>query len=122
MSNMGAWLGTIGGGLAAGFCSEIETASRRQSATTRVWGSIGSAEIFAEGIAHTTHNDKVERAPRWTGQIQAGRGGRRADDGPRSVCGRVERPPPKKKGSKKKKKTHHLLLDGVLAVLSGKSR
>jgi hypothetical protein len=27
--------------------------SRRQSATTRVWGSIGSAEIFAEGTAHT---------------------------------------------------------------------
>jgi hypothetical protein len=33
---------------------EMETASRRQSATTRVWGSIGSAEIFAEGTAHTT--------------------------------------------------------------------
>jgi hypothetical protein len=32
---------------------EMETASRRQSATTRVWGSIGSAEIFAEGTAHT---------------------------------------------------------------------
>jgi hypothetical protein len=30
---------------------EMETASRRQSATTRVWGSIGSAEIFAEGTA-----------------------------------------------------------------------
>jgi hypothetical protein len=42
----------------------------------RVWGSIGSAEIFAEGTAYT--NDKVRRAPRWTGQIQApaGRGGR----------------------------------------------
>jgi hypothetical protein len=33
---------------------EMETASRRQSATTRVWGSIGSAEIFAEGTAYTT--------------------------------------------------------------------
>jgi hypothetical protein len=33
---------------------EMETASRRQSAATRVWGSIGSAEIFAEGTAHTT--------------------------------------------------------------------
>jgi hypothetical protein len=33
---------------------EMETASRRQSATTRVWGSIGSAEIFAEGAAYTT--------------------------------------------------------------------
>jgi hypothetical protein len=33
---------------------EMETASRRQSATTGVCGSIGSAEIFAEGTAHTT--------------------------------------------------------------------
>jgi hypothetical protein len=33
---------------------EMEAASRRQSATTRVWGSIGSAEIFAEGTAYTT--------------------------------------------------------------------
>jgi hypothetical protein len=33
---------------------EMETASRRQSATTRTWRSIGSAEIFAEGAAHTT--------------------------------------------------------------------
>jgi hypothetical protein len=30
---------------------EMGTASRRQSATTRVRGSIGSAEIFAEGMA-----------------------------------------------------------------------
>jgi hypothetical protein len=43
---------------------EMETASRRQSATSRVWGSIGSAEIFAEGTAYTT--TKVRRAPRWT--------------------------------------------------------
>jgi hypothetical protein len=35
-------------------CLEMETASRRQSETTRVWGSIGSAEIFAEGTAYTT--------------------------------------------------------------------
>jgi hypothetical protein len=27
---------------------EMETASRRQNATTRAWSSIGSAEIFAE--------------------------------------------------------------------------
>jgi hypothetical protein len=27
---------------------------RQQSATTRVWGSIGSVVIFAEGTAHTT--------------------------------------------------------------------
>ena len=27
---------------------EMETASRRQSATTRVWGSIGSAEVFSQ--------------------------------------------------------------------------
>jgi hypothetical protein len=33
---------------------EMETASRRQSATTRAWGSIGSAEIFAEGTAQST--------------------------------------------------------------------
>jgi hypothetical protein len=46
----------------------METAIRRQSATIRVWGSIGSAEIFAEGTAHTT----TKR--RWTGQIQAGLG------------------------------------------------
>jgi hypothetical protein len=25
---------------------------------------------------HSSHNDKVRRSPRWTGQIQAGRGGR----------------------------------------------
>jgi hypothetical protein len=37
---------------------EMETASRRQTAATRVWGSIvhaiGSAEIFAEGTAYAT--------------------------------------------------------------------
>jgi hypothetical protein len=33
---------------------DMETASCRQSAATRAWGSIGSAEIFAEGAAHTT--------------------------------------------------------------------
>jgi hypothetical protein len=49
----------------------METASRSQSATTRVWGSIGSAEIFAEGTAHTTTKWDVHHA----GQIQAGRGG-----------------------------------------------
>jgi hypothetical protein len=27
-------------------------------------------------LGHSSHNDKVGRAPRWTGQIQAGRGGR----------------------------------------------
>jgi hypothetical protein len=65
------------GGLLDGFClnkqapgKKMETASRRQSATTRVWGSIGSAEIFAEGTAYTTTNDKVRRAPRWTGQTR----------------------------------------------------
>jgi hypothetical protein len=31
---------------------EMETASRRQSTATRAWGSIWSAEIFAEGAAH----------------------------------------------------------------------
>jgi hypothetical protein len=41
---------------------EMETASRRQSATTRVWGSIGSAEIFAEDTAHTTTKWDVRRA------------------------------------------------------------
>jgi hypothetical protein len=45
----------------------------RQSAATRAGGSIGSAEIFGRG--HSSHNDKVVRAPRWTGQIQAGRVG-----------------------------------------------
>jgi hypothetical protein len=34
--------------------SRSETASRRQSAATGVWGSIGSTEIFAEGTAYTT--------------------------------------------------------------------
>jgi hypothetical protein len=57
---------------------EMGTASRGQSAATTsrvwVWGSVGSAE-FAEGIAYL-HNEKVGRAPRWTGQMQAGRGGR----------------------------------------------
>jgi hypothetical protein len=41
---------------------EKETASRRQSATTRVWGSIGSAENFAEGTAHTTTKCDVHHA------------------------------------------------------------
>jgi hypothetical protein len=41
---------------------EMETASRRQSVTTRLWGSIGSAEIFAEGTAHTTTKWDVHRA------------------------------------------------------------
>jgi hypothetical protein len=40
----------------------METASRRQSATTRVWGLIGSAEIFAEGTAHTTTKWDVHHA------------------------------------------------------------
>jgi hypothetical protein len=38
--------------------------SHRQSATTRVWGSIGSAEIFAEGTAHTATKWDVHRAGR----------------------------------------------------------
>jgi hypothetical protein len=38
---------------------DIETASCRQSATTRAWGSIGSVKIFA---GHSVHNDKVGRA------------------------------------------------------------
>ena len=54
---------------------EMETASRRQSATTRVWGSIGSAEIFAEGTAHTTTKWDVHHAG-LARYIQAGRGGR----------------------------------------------
>jgi hypothetical protein len=33
---------------------EMETASRRQSAATRVWGSIGISETFAESTAYTT--------------------------------------------------------------------
>jgi hypothetical protein len=41
---------------------EMETASRRQSAATGVWGSIGSAEIFAEGKAHTTTKWDVHHA------------------------------------------------------------
>jgi hypothetical protein len=41
---------------------EMETASRRQSATTRAWGSIGSAEIFAEGTAYTTTKWDVHHA------------------------------------------------------------
>jgi hypothetical protein len=41
---------------------EMETASRRQSATTRVCGSIGSAEIFAEGTAYTTTKWDVHHA------------------------------------------------------------
>ena len=82
---------------------EMETASRRQSATTRVWSSIGSSEIFAES---TAHNDKVGRAPRWTGQIQAGRGGRlmvelgvHAGEWSALPCGSAERDYPLAKGS-----------------------
>jgi hypothetical protein len=33
-----------------------------ESAATRMWGSIGSAEIFAEGIAYTTTKWDVHRA------------------------------------------------------------
>jgi hypothetical protein len=39
-----------------------ETASRRQSAATRVWGSVGSAEIFAEGTAYTATKRDVHCA------------------------------------------------------------
>jgi hypothetical protein len=42
---------------------EMETASRRQSAATRAWGSIGSAEIrFAEGTAYATTKWDVHHA------------------------------------------------------------
>jgi hypothetical protein len=66
-------------------CNEMETSNRRQSATTRVWGSIGSAEIFAEGTAHTTtkwdvHHAGLARYRAWW-----------AADGAWSACGRVER-------------------------------
>jgi hypothetical protein len=52
---------------------EMETASCMQSATgcgVRAW----ERGDFRRG--HSLHIDKVRRAPRWTGQIQAGRGGR----------------------------------------------
>jgi hypothetical protein len=49
---------------------------RRQSATTKAWGSIKSAEIFAEGTAYITTKWDVHHAGLGTGQIQAGRGGR----------------------------------------------
>jgi hypothetical protein len=50
------------------------------------------------GRGHSSHNDKVGRAPHWTGQIQAGRGGRLMGLGVHG-CERVERaltplPPP----------------------------
>jgi hypothetical protein len=42
---------------------ETETpASHRQSATTGVWGSVGSAEIFAEDTSYTTTKWDVHRA------------------------------------------------------------
>ena len=37
----------------------MDTASRRQIATTRVWGSIGSAEIFAEGTELTQRQSET---------------------------------------------------------------
>ena len=54
---------------------EMETASRRQSATTRVCvGFDWERGDFRRG--YSSHKNKVRRALRWTGQIQAGRGGR----------------------------------------------
>jgi hypothetical protein len=79
-------------GATAAHCPlEIEIASRRQSATTRVWGSIGSAGFFAEGTAHSSHNDKMGRALMHCAGIaryrQGVRGGRLAKLGV-AVCGR----------------------------------
>jgi hypothetical protein len=67
----------------------METASRRQSATTRVRvrGSIGSAEIFAEGTAYTTTKWDVHHAVDWADTGRAWW----AADGAWSACGRVER-------------------------------
>jgi hypothetical protein len=53
---------------------EMETASRRQSATTGVWGSIGSGEIFAEGTAHAMTKWDVHYAG--LARYRPGRGGR----------------------------------------------
>jgi hypothetical protein len=52
---------------------EMETTSRKHSATTGVWvGFDLERRDFRRG--QSLRNDKVRRAPRWTGQIQAGHG------------------------------------------------
>jgi hypothetical protein len=55
----------------------MEIASRRQSATTRVCGPIGSAEIFAEGTAYTTIKWNVDHAglARYRQSVVVGAGG-----------------------------------------------
>jgi hypothetical protein len=79
----------------------MEAASRRQSATTRVWGSIGDWEHGGFRRGHSLHNDTVRREPHWTGQIQAGCGGRLMELGVHAgewsalPCGRAAAPPPR---------------------------
>jgi hypothetical protein len=65
----------------------METASCRQSATTRAWGSIGSAEISADDAAYATTKWGVHHAglARDTGRAWW------AADGAWSARGRVER-------------------------------
>jgi hypothetical protein len=53
------------------------------------------AFVFRRG--HSLHNDKVGRAPRWTGQIQAGRGGRLMELGVQRTSGH-SLPPPRSTG------------------------
>jgi hypothetical protein len=67
----------------------METANRRQSATTRVWGSIGSVEIFAEGTAYTTTKWDVHHAglARYRQGVVGGAGGAR--------CRAAALPPPR---------------------------
>jgi hypothetical protein len=74
---------------------EMETASRRQSATTRVWGSIGSGEFFAEGTAYTTTKWDVRHTGLARYRIQAGR----------DAHARAERGYPLAKGTNKQQ--HH---------------
>jgi hypothetical protein len=61
---------------------EMETASRRQSAATRMRGSIGSAEIFAEGTVYTTTKRGVHRAGLAGYRQGVVRGGRLAENLP----------------------------------------
>jgi hypothetical protein len=64
-----------------------------QSATTRVWGSIGSAEIFAEGTAHTTTKWDVHYAglARYLPTVAYRQGVAGGCWGWECACGRVER-------------------------------
>jgi hypothetical protein len=66
---------------------------------------------------HSLHNDKVRRAPRWTGQIQAGRGGRLMELGVHAGEWIARRARCAAGGAKAPKKKTHILIDFCILQL-----